>query len=236
MGARILIVEDERKVAHALRRGLETERFEVAVEQTGDGGLRRATAERFDLILLDRLLPGLDGLEVLRSAKARGLRAPVVMLTARDSVGDRVAGLDAGADDYVVKPFAFAELLARMRVLLRRGREADAATRLTAADVAMDLVRREATRDGRPLPLTAKEFDLLALLLRHAGHLVSRDMIAAACWHGWERTRSLDNVIEVHIGNLRKKVDADVRDRLIHTERGVGYKLVAPERSSWQRP
>jgi DNA-binding response OmpR family regulator len=221
---RVLVIEDETKVAQALRQGLEGEEYDVTVAETGEDGFFRAKSEAYDLILLDAMLPGRDGLEILRTLRTQGLRSPVLMLTARDAIDDRVRGLDSGADDYLVKPFAFPELLARMRVLLRRGRHAEA-TRFTTADLELDLLSRQVTRAGRPLDLTAREFDVLAFLLRHAGQLVSRDMLAQEIWKGFSRATSLDNVIDVHMARIRKKVDSDFSVKLIHTVRGVGFTL-----------
>jgi two-component system copper resistance phosphate regulon response regulator CusR len=224
VAVRVLVIEDEAKVAQALREGLEHEHYEVTIAGTGEDGFFRASAEPFDLILLDVMLPGRDGLEVLRTLRMQGMRSPVLMLTARDAVEDRVRGLDAGADDYLVKPFAFPELIARMRVLLRRGRQADS-TRLAVADLELDLVARRATRAGRDLELTAREFDVLAFLVRHAGQLVSRDMLAQDVWKEFARATPLDNVLDVHMARIRRKVDADASVKLIHTVRGVGFTL-----------
>ncbi len=224
MAVRVLVIEDEAKVAQALREGLEHEHYDVTIAETGEDGFFRASAEAFDLVLLDVMLPGRDGLEVLRTLRTQGMRSPVLMLTARDAVEDRVRGLDAGADDYLVKPFAFPELIARMRVLLRRGRQAES-TRLAVADLELDLVARQATRAGRGLELTAREFDVLAFLVRHAGQLVSRDMLAQEVWKEFARATPLDNVIDVHMARIRRKVDADAGVKLIHTVRGVGFTL-----------
>jgi DNA-binding response OmpR family regulator len=224
VAVRVLVIEDEAKVAQALREGLEHEHYEVTIAGTGEDGFFRASAEPFDLILLDVMLPGRDGLEVLHTLRAQGMRSPVLMLTARDAVEDRVRGLDAGADDYLVKPFAFPELIARMRVLLRRGRQAES-TRLAVADLELDLVARQATRAGRDLELTAREFDVLAFLVRHAGQLVSRDMLAQDVWKEFARATPLDNVIDVHMARIRRKVDTEAAVKLIHTVRGVGFTL-----------
>jgi two-component system copper resistance phosphate regulon response regulator CusR len=224
VAVRVLVIEDEVKVAQALRDGLEDEHYDVTVAGTGEEGFSRASSEPYDLVLLDAMLPGRDGLDVLRALRTQGMRSPVLMLTARDGVDDRVRGLDSGADDYLVKPFAFPELLARMRVLLRRGRDVQP-TRFSAADLEVDLVARRATRGGRQLDLTAREFDVLAFLLRHAGQLVSRDMLSQEVWKGFSRATSLDNVIDVHMARIRKKVDSDFPVKLIHTVRGVGFTL-----------
>lgn len=221
---RILVVEDEAKVARALQEGLEGEHYEVTVARTGEEGFFLANAETFDLVLLDLMLPGRDGIEVLGTLRKRGLQTPVLILTARDAVEDRVLGLDRGADDYLVKPFAFPELLARIRALLRRGRS-DQVLRLKAADLEMDLVTRKAARAGQTLELTAREFELLQYLLRHHNQLVSREMLARDVWKELARATPLDNVIDVHIARLRKKVDQDFSVKLIHTVRGVGFIL-----------
>jgi two-component system copper resistance phosphate regulon response regulator CusR len=221
---RILVVEDEAKVARALREGLEGEHYEVAVARTGEEGFFRAHAEVFDLIVLDLMLPGRDGVEVLTTLRKRGVQTPVLILTARDTVEDRVLGLDLGADDYLVKPFAFPELLARIRALLRRGRT-DQVLRLKAGDLEMDLMTRKISRGNQPLELTAREFELLEYLLRHQGHLVSREMLTRDVWKEPARATPLDNVIDVHIARLRKKVDQDFSTKLIHTVRGVGFIL-----------
>jgi two-component system, OmpR family, copper resistance phosphate regulon response regulator CusR len=219
----ILVVEDEEKVARALREGLEGEGYTVSLAPTGEDGFFRASAETFDLVVLDLMLPGRDGLEILAAMRQRDLETPVLILTARDAVEDRVHGLDTGADDYLVKPFAFPELLARVRALLRRGRS-DQLLRLKVGDLEMDLVTRKVTRGPTTLDLTAREFELLEYLLRHHRQLVSREMLARDVWKETARATPIDNVIDVHIGRLRKKVDAN-GVRLIHTVRGVGYVL-----------
>ena len=222
---RILVVEDEQKVAEALREGLEGEKYEVVVERTGENAFFRVNTEMFDAILLDLTLPGRDGLDILRALRARGLSTPVLVLTARDSLQDRVTGLDSGADDYLVKPFAFAELVARIRALVRRGRGANEAPRLTAGDLEVDLISRRVMRAGRPVELTVREFELLEYLLRHQGQVVPREALARDVWKETARTTPLDNVIDVHIARLRRKVDAEHRVKLIHTVRGVGFLL-----------
>jgi DNA-binding response OmpR family regulator len=221
---RILVVEDEQKVADALREGLEGERYSVVVERTGEAAFFRVNTETFDAILLDLGLPGRDGLEILRALRSRGLKTPVLVLTARDSLQDRVTGLDAGADDYLVKPFAFAELVARIRALVRRGRVAEA-PRLSAADLEMDLITRRVARGGKPVELTLREFELLEYLMRLQGQVVSREALAREVWKETARTTPLDNVIDVHIARLRRKVDLDQTVKLIHTVRGVGFTL-----------
>ena len=221
---RILVVEDERKLAEVLESALQAEHYEVVVERTGEDGFFRANAETFDLVLLDLMLPGRGGLEILQTLRKRQLQTPVLILTARDTVEDRVLGLDLGADDYLVKPFALPELLARIRALLRRGRPADT-LRLKASDLEIDLVTRRATRDGHPIDLTMREFELLEYLLRHQGHVVSREMLAHDVWKEPRRATPIDNVIDVQVARLRKKVDLDGQQRLIHTVRGVGFML-----------
>jgi two-component system copper resistance phosphate regulon response regulator CusR len=221
---RILVVEDEQKVADALCEGLEDERYDVVVERTGEGAFFRVNTETFDVVLLDLTLPGRDGLEILRALRQRRMETPVLVLTARDSLEDRVTGLDAGADDYLVKPFAFAELLARIRALVRRGRVADA-PRLSVGDLEMDLVTRKVLRGGRPVDLTVREFELLEFLMRYQSQVVSRETLARDVWKETARTTPLDNVIDVHIARLRRKVDLEHSVKLIHTVRGVGFML-----------
>jgi len=220
----VLVVEDERKLAHVLSSALEAEHYEVVVATTGEDGFYRANAEVFDLIVLDLMLPGRSGLEILQTLRQRHIHTPVLILTARDGVDDRVLGLDLGADDYLVKPFALPELLARIRALLRRGRPADV-LRLKAADLDLDLVARRVVRGERVLDLTGREFELLEYLLRHQGHHVSREMLARDVWKEPRRATPIDNVIDVQMTRLRKKVDADGTLRLIHTVRGVGFVL-----------
>jgi DNA-binding response OmpR family regulator len=221
---RILVVEDELKVANALLEGLLGERYDVVVERTGESAFFRVTTEQFDAILLDLSLPGRGGLEILKAMRDRGIKTPVLVLTARDTLQDRVLGLDTGADDYMIKPFAFAELVARIRALVRRGRAAEL-PRLTAADLELDLITRKVLRGGHAVELTAREFELLEYLLRHQGQVVSRESLARDVWRETARTTPLDNVIDVHIARLRRKIDADQGTKLIHTVRGVGFML-----------
>jgi len=223
--ARLLVVEDEDKVARALQEGLEGEGYEVAVERTGEGAFFRLNTEPFDLVLLDVMLPGRDGLQILTTLRERGVIAPVLLLTARDTLEDRVDGLNRGADDYLVKPFAFAEVLARTRALLRRGRGAVEAVRLASSDLEMNLVKREVTRGGGAVELTVREFELLEYLLRHEGQVVSREALARDVWKETARSTPLDNVIDVHIARLRRKIDLDRPTKLIHTVRGIGFVL-----------
>jgi DNA-binding response OmpR family regulator len=221
---RILVVEDELKVANALKEGLEDERYEAVVAHTGEDAFFRINTEQFDVILLDVMLPGRDGLQILTSIRKHGVNTPVLLLTARDSLEDRVAGLNSGADDYLVKPFAFAELVARIRALLRRGRTAET-LRLSVGDLDMDLVTRKVLRGGRSVELTTREFELLEYLLRHQGQVVLRDTLAREVWKETTRGTPLNNVIDVHIARLRRKVDLDQPVKLIHTIRGVGFML-----------
>jgi DNA-binding response OmpR family regulator len=220
----VLVVEDERKLAHVLSSALETEHYGVVVAATGENGFYRANAEVFDLVVLDLMLPGRSGLEILQTLRQRHIHTPVLILTARDGIDDRVLGLDLGADDYLVKPFALPELLARIRALLRRGRPAEV-LRLKAADLELDLVARRVVRGERVLDLTGREFELLEYLLRHQGHHVSREMLARDVWKEPRRATPIDNVIDVQMTRLRRKVDADATLRLIHTVRGVGFVL-----------
>ena len=220
----MLVVEDERKLAHVLSSALEAEHYEVVVAATGEDGFYRANAEVFDLVVLDLMLPGRSGLEILQTLRQRHIQTPVLILTARDGIDDRVLGLDLGADDYLVKPFALPELLARIRALLRRGRPSDV-LRLKTADLELDLVARRVVRGERPLDLTSREFDLLEYLLRHQGHHVSREMLARDVWKEPRRATPIDNVIDVQMTRLRRKVDGEGTIRLIHTVRGVGFVL-----------
>ena len=221
---RVLVVEDERKLRDVLASALQSEHYDVVASGTGDEGFARAQGEAFDLVVLDLMLPGRSGLEILQALRQRRIDTPVLVLTARDGVDDRVLGLDLGADDYLVKPFALPELLARIRALLRRGRPADV-VRLKTADLEIDLVSRRASRGSRALDLTVREFDLLEYLLRHQGHLVSREMLAREVWKEPRRATPIDNVIDVQMTRLRRKVDVDGAPRLIHTVRGVGFVL-----------
>ena len=221
---RVLVVEDERKLAQVLSSALHAEHYDVVVAPTGEDGFYRVNAELFDLVVLDLMLPGRSGLEILQTLRQRHIETPVLILTARDGIDDRVLGLDLGADDYLVKPFALAELLARTRALLRRGRPTDV-LRLKAADLELDLVARRVVRGDRPIELTAREFELLEYLMRYQGHLVSREMLARDVWKEPRRATPLDNVIDVQMTRLRRKVDLEGAARLIHTVRGVGFVL-----------
>jgi two-component system, OmpR family, copper resistance phosphate regulon response regulator CusR len=223
---RLLIVEDDAPLASGLQRILEAEGHAVDVTPRGEDAVMAASHEKFDLVILDIGLPQMDGFEVLRRLRAGsgGGPMPVLVLTARDAVDDRVRGLDLGADDYMVKPFAFAELLARVRALVRRGRGAES-PRLAAGDLDVDLITRKVTRAARPVELTVREFELLEYLLRHQGQVVSRETLARDVWKETARSTPLDNVIDVHIARLRRKVDAEYPVKLIHTVRGVGFML-----------
>jgi two-component system copper resistance phosphate regulon response regulator CusR len=221
---RILVIEDEPKVGKALREGLQAEDYEVTLAPTGEEGFFLASSQPFDLIVLDILLPGRDGIEVLNTLRNRGMRIPVLMLTAKDAIEDRVAGLDAGADDYLIKPFAFAELSARIRALLRRGKS-ETAAHLRIDTLEMDLIARTVSRDGARIDLTAREFDLLEFLIRNKGRVVSREMLAREVWKETSRATPIDNVIDVHVARLRRKVDDQFKRRLVHTVRGVGFTV-----------
>jgi DNA-binding response OmpR family regulator len=221
---KVLVVEDEPKIAAVVASALEGDHYDVVVAANGEDGFFRASAETFDVVVLDVLLPGRSGFEVLRALRQRQVDTPVLILTARDSIDDRVVGLDLGADDYLVKPFAVPELLARIRALLRRGSPSDV-LRLKAADLEIDLAARRAVRGDRQLDLTVREFELLEYLLRHQGHLVSREMLAHDVWKEPRRATPLDNVIDVQMTRLRKKIDTPGLRRLIHTVRGVGFVL-----------
>ena len=221
---RIRVVEDERKIAEALKKGLEAEGYEVTTALNGEDGYFCLTTEEYDLMLLDIMLPGRDGIEILQSIRKMGIATPILLLTGRDTVEDRVLGLDSGADDYLVKPFAFSELLARIRLLLRRGKH-ETDHLLKISDLEINLLTHRATRFEQTLDLTAKEFELLAYLLRHQGHIVSREMLAHDVWLVRERSTPLDNVIDVSIARLRRKVDGPFEKKLIRTMRGVGFCL-----------
>jgi two-component system copper resistance phosphate regulon response regulator CusR len=229
---KILIVEDEPKTGDYLKQGLGEAGLVVDLARDGRDGLHLACDDGagggdYDLVILDVMLPGLDGWRVLEGLRRAGKTMPVLFLTARDQVDDRVKGLELGADDYLVKPFAFAELLARVRTLLRRGRSAPEPTVLKMADLELDPLRRRATRAGRRIDLTAKEFALLELLLRRQGEVLPRSLIAAQVWD--MNFDSDTNVVEVAVRRLRAKVDDGFEPKLIRTVRGMGYRLEAPE-------
>jgi len=219
---RLLVVEDEAKLLKSLERGLVEQGYEVATAATGEEGYYIATTQAFDAIVLDVMLPRRGGIQVLQDLRSSGFAAPVLILTARDAIEDKVRGLDVGADDYVVKPFAFAELVARLRALLRRNSIARQLV-FKADDLELDVVGRRVVRAGEEIDLSAREFDLLEYLLRHANSTVTRDMIARDIWK--ESAGVLTNVIDVYIRSLRKKVERPELRQLIHTIRGVGYAL-----------
>ncbi len=220
---RILLVEDEAKTGSYLRQGLREAGFAVDLVDDGRDGLFHALEGGYDLVVLDVMLPGLDGWQLLTALRRAGQNMPVLFLSARDQVQDRVRGLELGADDYLVKPFSFAELLARVRTLLRRGQSAPEATVLKVADLELDLLRRRAVRAGRRIELTAKEFALLELMLRRTGEVLPRTLIASQVWD--MNFDSDTNVIEVAVRRLRMKVDEGFDCKLIHTLRGMGYVL-----------
>jgi two-component system copper resistance phosphate regulon response regulator CusR len=220
--AKVLVVEDQKRHLESLARGLEAEGYGVVTASTGEEGLTRATEEAVDAIVLDLMLPGRDGMSVLHELRSVGFSNPILILSARDAVEDRVRGLDEGANDYLVKPFAFAEFLARLRALLRR----DSSRRelvLRAGDLEMDLVERRVTRGGAPIELTGREFELLEYLVKHKNEVVTRDMIALDIWK--EPTGAMSRIIDVYINALRKKIDRAGRVAMIRTVRGVGYAL-----------
>jgi two-component system copper resistance phosphate regulon response regulator CusR len=220
--SRVLIVEDEAKTAAFLRKGLSEAGYTVDVAGNGEDGLHLARTGGYDVVILDVLLPGRDGWSLLTELRRAGVTSPVLFLTARDTVPDRVKGLELGADDYLVKPFAFSELLARARTLLRRGPARTPET-VQVADVEIDLVRHRVTRAGQRLDLTPKEFALLSLLARRAGEVLSRTVIAEQVWD--MNFDAETNVVDVHVRRLRAKVDDPFQNKLIHTVRGAGYVL-----------
>jgi heavy metal response regulator len=219
---RVLVVEDERKIADFIRKGLCEDGYAVDVAYDGDEALDWVAVAEFDMIVLDVMLPVRDGMEVCRLLRQRGVHIPILMLTARDTVEDRVQGLDSGADDYLVKPFAFAELLARLRALSRRERSV-LGTRLQVGDLVLDSATREVSRQGMPMPLTSKEYALLEYLVRHPNQVLTRTMIAEHVWN--YDFDNATNVIDVHIRNLRRKIDDPFPTKLIHTVRGAGYRI-----------
>jgi two-component system response regulator MprA len=221
-GRRILLIEDERKIADFIRRGLTLEGYQVQVAYDGESGLDAAVEQKPDLIILDIMLPAIDGIEVCKALRDAGFDMPILMLTARDAVRDRVAGLDAGADDYLVKPFAFDELLARIRALLRRRAAAEEEV-LQFADLTLRPATREVTRGGRLIDLTAREFDILETFMRHPRQVLTREQLYERIW-GYDFSGE-SNIIEVYIRYLRAKLEANGEPRLIHTVRGVGYVL-----------
>jgi two-component system OmpR family response regulator len=221
---RILVVEDEAKIAGLLQRGLDEEGHATDVTSSGEDALWMAAATPYDAVVLDVMLPGIDGFETCRRLRAAGVWAPVLMLTARDAVEDRVAGLDVGADDYLAKPFAFEELLARLRAVRRRG-EAERPPVLEVDDLRLDPATREVTRAGHEIRLSAKEFALLELFMRRPGEVVSRLQLLECAWNGGYENRS--NVVDVYVSYLRDKIDRPFGRRSIETVRGAGYRLRA---------
>jgi two-component system OmpR family response regulator len=223
---RLLVVEDAEKLARALKRGLEKEGYAVDIVADGHAAQTRLRSrhDEYDLVVLDVMLPGVDGFTICRDMRERGVTVPVLMLTARDTTGDKVTGLDSGADDYLVKPFAFEELLARVRTLLRRPRTSLPAA-LSAGDLVLDPASRVVRRGGRQIELTTKEFALLEYLMRHRGEVVSRERILDHVWD--DEFDAFSNVIDVHLKNLRRKVDVPSQPSLFRTVRGVGYCLQA---------
>ena len=210
-----------------LKQGLQEAGYAAVLARAAPQAIVLLDQNPFDLVLLDLGLPGVDGIEVLRHLRARHNSIPVIILTARDGVDDRVKGLDAGADDYLVKPFAFSELLARIKALLRRTKIGDGPS-LAMGDLKLNLLGRSVERGGQPIELTPKEFDLLAYLIRAGGQIVSREMLGRDVWKINSRATPLDNVIDVHVSHLREKIDRDHEPKLLHTVRGVGFVLKAP--------
>jgi two-component system copper resistance phosphate regulon response regulator CusR len=225
--ASILIVEDDPKTASAIAEGLRRESHETQIAASGNEADVLLTDGHFDALVLDWMLPGLSGIDLLTRMRSRSIKTPVLILTARDQVEDRVAGLDHGADDYLVKPFALAELSARVRALLRRAETQEPARR-QVGDLTLDVERRIAHRAGVEILLTPREFDVLQCLMRHQGRVVTRAMLADAVWRDVPRATPLDNVIDVHLAHLRRKIDDGQSMRLLRTIRGVGFSLCAP--------
>jgi two-component system OmpR family response regulator len=226
VSVRALIVEDDRKIASFLAKGLKQAGWAVDQVRTGEDGLDLALSEPYDVAVIDVMLPGLDGLSMIEQLRRHRVSTPVLILSARRTVDDRVRGLQAGGDDYLTKPFAFSELLARLQALLRRATGAAEPTRLTVGPVILDLLTRHATRDGRPLDLQPREFSLLEYLMRNSGRPVSKSMILQHVW-GYDFDPQT-NVVEVLVSRVRTKVDGDLPDKMLHTIRGVGYVLRAP--------
>ncbi len=223
---RILVVEDEPQIADFIARGLSEAGYSVDIARDGEEAIQWPAVAEFDVVILDVMLPAVDGLSVCSTLRERGVRTPILMLTARDAVEDRVAGLDSGADDYLVKPFAFAELLARVRALVRR-EPVLRGNVLQVGDLTMDTVTRQVSRAGKDLDLTAKEFALLEYLMRHPNQVLSRTVIAEHVWN--YDFDNATNVIDVHVKNLRKKIDGAGGLKLIHTVRGTDYRITARE-------
>ena len=219
---RVLIVEDDRKAAGLLAKGLREERFVVDIAYSGEAGDEMASVNDYDAIILDWLLPDREGVAVCRDLRSRGVSTPILMLTARDSVEDRVRGLNIGADDYLTKPFGFAELLARVHALLRRS-DITRPVILQVADLTLDPLRHQVARDGAPIGLTPKEYGVLEVLMRHAGEVVTRSRLAEGVWE--TDHDALTNLVDVHVSHLRRKVDVEGKPPLIHTVRGRGYRV-----------
>ena len=222
---RILIVEDEHKISAYLKRGLEEQGYAVDTAFTGIEALDWVQAAPYDLIILDIMLPEIDGITLCRELRVRGMRMPILMLTARDAIDDRVTGLDAGADDYLIKPFAFNELLARVRALLRRNQDAPKVTTLQVGDLVLDTLARRVSREGKRIDLTPKEYAILEFLMREQGRVLTRTQIAEHVWNYEVYNQS--NIVDVYIRNLRRKVDDGYQLKLIRTVRGVGYQISA---------
>ena len=220
----LLIAEDDKTTAEGLVRGLSAEGFDVKWAASGDDALASLQARPVDMVILDWMLPGKSGLSILESLRARGQRVPVLLLTARDAVNDRVTGFETGADDYLTKPFAFAELLARVRALLRRATPAQPWQR-SLADLNVNFETRLVTRENQAIDLTPREFDLLTYLITHVGEVVSRDQLAREIWRENNRATPIDNVIDVHAARLRRKLDEGRSRKLLHTVRGIGFVL-----------
>jgi two-component system OmpR family response regulator len=223
---KILVVEDDRDNAEFIVNGLLALRHSADLAEAGIDGLNRAVTERYDAVILDRMLPGLDGLSVVKAMRAAGVATPVLFLTNLSGIDDRVEGLSAGGDDYLVKPFAFSELLARLTALTRRPPLADERTILTVDDLEMDLIRRTVRRDGQMIELQPREFQLLEFLIRSEGRIATRTMLLEKVWRFHFDPKT--NIVETHISRLRAKIDKGNRTALIHTVRGVGYSLRAP--------
>ena len=224
---RILVVEDDKGTARFIQKGLSEEGFMTDVVSGGEEGMFMATTEIYDLIILDVMLPEINGFEVLRGIRQKGVSTPVLFLTAKDEKDDIIHGLDLGADDYLVKPFAFAELLARIRAVLRRGQTSDQLQKLIISNLVLDRAARQARRNDKIIELTAKEFQLLEYMMRNAGQILTKTMILDRVWGYDFDTQS--NIIEVHVNRLRAKVDKDFSTKLIHTVRGVGYVIKTQE-------
>ncbi len=229
MAMRVLVIEDEQKMADLIKRGLEEEGMEVDTAYDGDGGLEAGKSAKHDLIILDLGLPGRDGLEISREIRAEGIKTPILILTAQDSTEMKVKGLDSGADDYLTKPFAFSEMLARIRALQRRTMSEDS-TRLQIGDLILNLINRKVSRAGIEVQLTGKEFALLEFFMRHPDEILSREVLSEKVWE--ETFDTLTNVIDVYINYLRNKIDRQFEPKLIQTVRGVGYMFKPPAAES----